>query len=683
MSEVASAFVTLVPSAKGFGKGIGSQIDGDVQREGKRSGGKFGGAMGMGAGAAMARAFAPVAAAATVAAGVSWLAGTADAASDLNETVNKSNVIFGKNAASIDAWAKTAATSMGLSRSQALNAAAGFGDMFSQLGFAGDKAASMSKSVVQMAADLGSFNNLPTAEVADMMAAAFRGEYDSLQRLVPNINATRVETEALAMTGKKSAKELTAQEKAAATLAIVQKDGARAAGDFARTSDGVANKAKIQAARMEDLKAKVGQLTLPLKSLALDAFGGLITFGERALPVIEKGAAAIGGFVKGLTSGSGQAGAFGTAIAAVGAWFQTSLLPAFQQVQAAVMGFVNVALPIVQQFVSGMQARMAPMVPTIQAIFSTIGSIITTAMQLIAAIIGVVTTAIGYVWNRWGSNIMDFVTVIWSTVLTVIKSVLGIIQGIIKTVLSVIKGDWSGAWAGIKSIVSNAWNGIKALISGALGIIKGLLSGAWALIKAGASAAWNGVKSVISSAWDGIKSTVSRKVDDVIGFVKSIPSKAKSALGNLGSTLIGAGRSLIDGFIQGIKNGFDAVKRKLGELTSLLPDWKGPASLDRVILRENGRLVIGGFVDGLEDEYGSVERSLGSLTNSLAVPLSSSAGLNVAGSGSGSASLGAANITVVVSVDDVARLHKIDDFLDMLDRARLDGRAARSGKVSA
>ena len=151
MSEDASAFVTLMPSAHGVGKGIGAQIDGDVQTQGKPSGSKFGGAMGLGAAGAMAKAFAPVAAAAAVTAGVAWLAGTADAASDLNETVNKSNVIFGKNAKSIDAWSKTAATSMGLSRAEALNAAAGFGDMFSQLGFAGDKAASMSKSVVQMA----------------------------------------------------------------------------------------------------------------------------------------------------------------------------------------------------------------------------------------------------------------------------------------------------------------------------------------------------------------------------------------------------------------------------------------------------------------------------------------------------------------------------------------------------
>jgi len=198
------------------------------------------------------------------------------AASDLNETLSKSRIIFGTNFKAIDKWAKGGAKSMGLSRQAALEAAAGFGDMFSQIGFGAGQAAKMSTSVVQMSADLGSFNNLPTADVAERIAAGFRGEYDSLQQLIPNINAARVESVALAETGKKTAKELTAQEKAAAVLAIVHKDGARAMGDFARTSDGLANQQKILSAQFENVKAKIGQALLP-------AMTGIVTFANNKL----------------------------------------------------------------------------------------------------------------------------------------------------------------------------------------------------------------------------------------------------------------------------------------------------------------------------------------------------------------------------------------------------------------
>ena len=191
-------------------------------------------------------------------------------ASNLNETVNKSQVLFGAQAESMKQWASGAAQSMGLSTQAALEAAAGFGDMFKQLGFSGEEAARMSQQVVQLSADLGSFNNVPTAEVTEMISASMRGEYDSLQRLIPNISAARVEHEALAMTGKTAAANLTAQEKAAATLAIVQKDGARASGDFARTSDQGANSIKRAQAEYENASASLGTSLLPAMTKAAD-----------------------------------------------------------------------------------------------------------------------------------------------------------------------------------------------------------------------------------------------------------------------------------------------------------------------------------------------------------------------------------------------------------------------------
>ncbi|HEY1174789.1 MAG TPA: hypothetical protein VGF17_01425, partial [Phytomonospora sp.] len=201
-------------------------------------------------------------------------ADTVAAASDQNEVISKSTVIFGDNASQVLDWASGAATSMGLSKTAALEAASGFGDMFLQLGFAGDKATGMSEQVVQLSADLGSFNNLPTAEVADMIAGAFRGEYDSLQRLVPNISAARVETQALAMTGKTNASQLTAQEKAAATLAIITKDTARAQGDFSRTSSGLANSTRILSAEFENAQADLGQKLLPAVNATVHALTG-------------------------------------------------------------------------------------------------------------------------------------------------------------------------------------------------------------------------------------------------------------------------------------------------------------------------------------------------------------------------------------------------------------------------
>lgn len=274
--EVGTAYLSIIPSFRGGARSIAGELAGPMNAAGQQGGAQY--AQGMGAGPAkkgfvatgaklggfFAAAFAAVGLGQVVSSVQDYLTGAVSAASDLAETVNKSNEIFGDAAPAIEAWAQSASTAAGLSKSAALDAAAGFGNMFSQLGFSTEETARLSTEVVQLSADLGSFNNLPTAEVADRISAAFRGEYDSLQALIPNINAARVEKEALAATGKRTAASLTAQEKAAAVLSIVYQDGAAAVGDYARTSDSLANSQKTIQAEMENLQAEVGEALLPV-----------------------------------------------------------------------------------------------------------------------------------------------------------------------------------------------------------------------------------------------------------------------------------------------------------------------------------------------------------------------------------------------------------------------------------
>lgn len=198
----------------------------------------------------------------TAAAGI-YAKHSIDNARDLIETRSMATVVFGDQADAMQQWAEGAAASAGLSERAALDAAATFGDMFDQLGFGSVQAATTSRSVVQLAADLGSFKNLPTEDVLDRISAAMRGEYDSLQKLIPNINAARVQNEALAITGKKTVKELTEQDKVTATLAIINRDAANAQGDFARTSGDLANKQKQLAAANENVSAQLGEKLLP------------------------------------------------------------------------------------------------------------------------------------------------------------------------------------------------------------------------------------------------------------------------------------------------------------------------------------------------------------------------------------------------------------------------------------
>lgn len=258
-----------------------SRIAADAGQQGRKAGQEAGTGLSKGFKNATSDLRNQVARAFAVGAAVAGLAKLKDAASDLNETTSMSGVIFGRNAKAMQEWAGNAPRTLGLAREEALRLSAGFADMFLQIGFAESKSMDMSKSVLQLAADLGSFRNLETADVLERISAGFRGEYDSLQLLVPTINAAKVEQQALAATGKANADALTDQEKAAAVLAIVTRDTARAQGDFARTADGAANAEKTAAAQTKDLAAQLGQTLLP-------AWIAIVTFGrDQVIPFLS------------------------------------------------------------------------------------------------------------------------------------------------------------------------------------------------------------------------------------------------------------------------------------------------------------------------------------------------------------------------------------------------------------
>jgi hypothetical protein len=224
----------------------------------------------------------------------------ADAGSDLNETVNKTGLAFGRNAGAIQAWATGSAKSMGLPKQAALEGASSFGLLFSKIGIGAADTAKMSTAMVQLAVDLGSVHNADPTQIIEAQTAAFRGEYDALQQFVPAINAAAVETEALAQTHKRSAKELTDAEKAQAVYSIMLKQTTKEQGDFARTSGESANKIKQNAARVKDLQANVGTLLLPALTAAAGALGTMADWVERnkgAATVLGVAVVALTGFV--------------------------------------------------------------------------------------------------------------------------------------------------------------------------------------------------------------------------------------------------------------------------------------------------------------------------------------------------------------------------------------------------
>ena len=204
----------------------------------------------------------------------------AQAASDFNETVSKSGIIFGEASTEIKRFADTAASSLGLSKQAALDAAATMGTFGKSAGLAGTDLSNFSIEMVKLSGDLASFHNANPADVALALGAALRGEAEPIRKFGVLLNDAAVKAEAMKMGLYDGTGALDAQAKVLATQKIILQQTSDAQGDFARTSDGAANQQRILAAQVDNAKVAIGQAFLPIL--------------EAVLPVLVNFATAIG-----------------------------------------------------------------------------------------------------------------------------------------------------------------------------------------------------------------------------------------------------------------------------------------------------------------------------------------------------------------------------------------------------
>jgi len=186
------------------------------------------------------------------------------AASDLNEEGSKAQVVFGAAAGRIVAFAERADRALGQSKVAALGALGAFGNMFRTIGFADEAAADMSITMVTLASDMASFNNQDPSDMLDRLRSGLAGEAEPLRVFGVLLSEARVQAKAYEIGIAEVGAQLTEAQKVQARYALILQDTALQQGDFARTSTGLANTERQNAAIWENSLARIGAALLPL-----------------------------------------------------------------------------------------------------------------------------------------------------------------------------------------------------------------------------------------------------------------------------------------------------------------------------------------------------------------------------------------------------------------------------------
>lgn len=186
------------------------------------------------------------------------------AASDMEETISKIGVVFGDSAKEIEKFASTAATNIGQSRQQAMDAAATFAIFGKSAGLSGQALVDFSVDFVKLASDLASFNNTTPEDAIMAIGAALRGEAEPLRRYGVLLDDATLKAKAMEMGIYAGEGALTAQQKVLAAQQVILAQTTLAQGDFARTSDGLANSQRSIEAAVKDAQVQLGTALLPV-----------------------------------------------------------------------------------------------------------------------------------------------------------------------------------------------------------------------------------------------------------------------------------------------------------------------------------------------------------------------------------------------------------------------------------
>ena len=521
--------------------------------------GRFGGAV-TGAGTQIAAGLA--------AAGIVTFSATSiTAASDLDEAINKTKVVFGKNAQAMLDWGKDSAEGMGMSNLAALDASSNLGNMFTSMGIGNDEAAEMSQKMVDLGSDLASFNNIDPAVALEKLRAGLVGETEPLRELGVNLSAAGIEAEAFEKGIAAQGQPLTDAQKAQAAYSLILGDTSKAHGDFERTSGGVANSTKTLKAKVADLSAKLGAALLPAVGWVVKAASKVLGLFLALPKPIQGVIGGIGGiavaallmapFVGNVISAVKAVKALGlaqkaTALATRGAAIAQGLLNVATLAYAAMIGVVLIAAAaaiagiiwaykewqkaerdLAQARADG-AANEKTNLDRAKAAYGETDERYLKRVQIIkdanqamdddqkAQLTG---------WRSWVSGWFEYVGS---------SGAIGYVVGIVRDGLAEIKGMWEGltsvasaAWDAVKGAITAVWDKLGSAVGAAWDAIKGAITAVWDALGTAATTAWGAIKTTITGVWDALSLAATTAWDAIKGAITAVWDALSSVVGTV------------------------------------------------------------------------------------------------------------------------------------------------------
>jgi tape measure domain-containing protein len=261
---------------------------------------------------------------------------------------------------------------------------------------------------------------------------------------------------------------------------------------------------------------------------------------------------------------------------------------------------------VINAVVTGFTTVYNGIVAALTAAWAFIVSIWTTVTGFLSAVMSAIGAAIAAAWAWITGIIRGALAAVWA----VISSVFNTVWGFISSIFNRISGFLSGVWATITGVIRGAVSGVAAVISG-------WVNGAWAVI----SSTFQRVVGFLGGIWGNITAGVSGMVGRVGGFFSGMWGQITGALAGAGTWLLSAGRSIVQGLIDGIGQLAGSIGNAF---LNMVPGWivgpfkkaLGIASPSK-LFKQFGRWIVEGLIIGVQQKGASAGKAVQGVADKL------------------------------------------------------------------
>lgn len=523
-------------------------------------------------------------------------------ASELQQNLGAMNSVFQGSAGQMEKWANTAASTVGLAKSEYAGLATVLGAQLKNMGVSQDALGLQTNNLIGLGADLAAQFGGSTSEAVSALSSLLRGERDPIERYGVSINEAAVKAKMAEMGLAGLSGEAEKNAKLSATLALLYAQTADAAGAFSRESTTLAGAQQRLSAGTENLYATLGTSLLPAVTAVTAALGSLINkiseseWFQTLTGNLTAASNSFADFVFGILNGTktidfgelfgGIVSAITTGVSNAAAWISGGgLTPIFASLTNARDGFLGAAIELFKALGEALPVILPEI---LTAVLALIDQLVTFVLDSIPILLEAAVTlftalveAIPIIVPQLITGLVDIITQIVPTIVGLIPVILdgaiqlftsliealpiilpeliagivGLIPVLVVTIIGLIPQLLDAAIQLFTSLVTSIPlilpNLIIALIEMAPQIISTIIGMVPQLLASG--------KKLFTTLVEAIP-TIAGKLGPEIG---KLGPKMVSAVQNLIPQMLKAGGDLVAGLANGLRNGAGAVVSNL------------------------------------------------------------------------------------------------------------------------